>query len=164
MLQCGSYAFMDADYGRILDKDGSALGSSKWGEWENALLFNPDQRYEPHIPKPIRQSADAGSQSFNLWTVPAVSLGRDDVEYTSSASVRMHARHHVDTPARVLKIKRKNSNWLPGHCDPTCKRPRLVRSGVRNGKVETLWPRQRPRQDVLIQLRQAIRLAIWGRI
>lgn len=33
-LQCGSYAFMDADYGRILDKEGRRIDQS---EWENAL-------------------------------------------------------------------------------------------------------------------------------
>ncbi|MEM6579143.1 MAG: DSD1 family PLP-dependent enzyme, partial [Pseudomonadota bacterium] len=35
-LQCGSYAFMDADYGRILDKDGKRIDE---GEWENALFL-----------------------------------------------------------------------------------------------------------------------------
>ena len=35
-LQCGSYAFMDADYGRILDKDGNRIDH---GEWENALFI-----------------------------------------------------------------------------------------------------------------------------
>ena len=32
-LQCGSYAFMDADYGRILDAEGNRIDQ---GEWENA--------------------------------------------------------------------------------------------------------------------------------
>src|SRR6185437_455751 len=35
-LQCGSYAFMDADYGRIRDKDGNRIDQ---GEWENALFI-----------------------------------------------------------------------------------------------------------------------------
>ena len=35
-LQCGSYAFMDADYGRILDKDGKRIDD---GEWENAMFL-----------------------------------------------------------------------------------------------------------------------------
>ena len=35
-LQCGSYAFMDADYGRIHDKDGNRIDQ---GEWENALFI-----------------------------------------------------------------------------------------------------------------------------
>lgn len=35
-LQCGSYAFMDADYGRILDKDGNRIDK---GEWENAFFI-----------------------------------------------------------------------------------------------------------------------------
>ena len=35
-LQCGSYAFMDADYGRIRDKDGNRIDH---GEWENALFI-----------------------------------------------------------------------------------------------------------------------------
>lgn len=35
-LQCGSYAFMDADYGRILDKNGNRIDQ---GEWENAFFI-----------------------------------------------------------------------------------------------------------------------------
>jgi 3-hydroxy-D-aspartate aldolase len=35
-LQCGSYAFMDADYGRVLDKRGKRIDK---GEWENALFI-----------------------------------------------------------------------------------------------------------------------------
>ncbi|MGF1563722.1 MAG: DSD1 family PLP-dependent enzyme, partial [Geminicoccaceae bacterium] len=35
-LQCGSYAFMDADYGRILDKDGQRIDQ---GEWHNAFFI-----------------------------------------------------------------------------------------------------------------------------
>ena len=35
-LQCGSYAFMDADYGRILDEKGKRIDR---GEWENALFI-----------------------------------------------------------------------------------------------------------------------------
>ena len=35
-LQCGSYAFMDADYGRILDKDGNRIDQ---GEWDNAFFI-----------------------------------------------------------------------------------------------------------------------------
>ena len=35
-LQCGSYAFMDADYGRILDKDGNRIDET---EFENALFI-----------------------------------------------------------------------------------------------------------------------------
>ena len=35
-LQCGSYAFMDADYGRILDRNGERIDK---GEWENALFI-----------------------------------------------------------------------------------------------------------------------------
>jgi 3-hydroxy-D-aspartate aldolase len=31
-LQCGSYAFMDADYGRILDKDGNRIDQGRVGE------------------------------------------------------------------------------------------------------------------------------------
>jgi len=35
-LQCGSYAFMDADYGRVRDKQGKRIDQ---GEWENALFI-----------------------------------------------------------------------------------------------------------------------------
>ncbi len=55
-LQCGSYAFMDADYGRVLDQDGRRFDQ---GMWENALFVlasvmsyvRPDWRVRPENPR-----------------------------------------------------------------------------------------------------------------
>ena len=35
-IQCGSYAFMDADYGRIYNQDGNRLDQA---DWKNALFI-----------------------------------------------------------------------------------------------------------------------------
>ena len=55
-LQCGSYAFMDADYGRILDKDGKRIDQ---GEWENALFILTTVMSHA---KPTRRSATPASR------------------------------------------------------------------------------------------------------
>jgi 3-hydroxy-D-aspartate aldolase len=55
-LQCGSYAFMDADYGRILDKDGKRIDQ---GEWENALFILTSVMSHA---KPTRRSAMPASR------------------------------------------------------------------------------------------------------
>lgn len=59
-LQCGSYAFMDADYGRVLDKDGSRLDQ---GEFENALFILTS--IMSHV-KPDRAICDAGLKAQSV--------------------------------------------------------------------------------------------------
>ncbi len=56
-LQCGSYAFMDADYGRIQDKDGNRIDQ---GEWENALFILTSVM--SHAQDPVRRSATQDSR------------------------------------------------------------------------------------------------------
>ena len=68
-LQCGSYAFMDADYGRILDKDGKRIDQ---GEWENALFILTTVMSHAKADKAIvdaglkAQSVDSGLPT-DLW-------------------------------------------------------------------------------------------------
>ncbi len=59
-LQCGSYAFMDADYGRIRDKDGSRIDH---GEWENALFVLTSVMSHA---KPDQAVCDAGLKAQSL--------------------------------------------------------------------------------------------------
>ena len=127
-LQCGSYAFMDADYGRILDKDGKRIDQ---GEWENAMFILTSVMSHAKADKAI---VDAGLKVQSVDSGLPVIYERDDVEY-----VKCSDEHGVvmDT-AGVLKINDK-LKLVPGHCDPTANVHDWY-VGVRNGKVECVWP------------------------
>ena len=127
-LQCGSYAFMDADYGRILDEDGNRIDA---GEWENALFILTSVMSHAKIDKAI---VDAGLKAQSVDSGLPFIYGRDDVEY-----VKCSDEHGVvSDPKGVLKVNDK-LRLVPGHCDPTCNVHDWY-VGVRGGKVETVWP------------------------
>ena len=127
-LQCGSYAFMDADYGRILDKDGRRIDQ---GEWQNAFFILT--QVMSHA-KPDKAICDAGLKAQSVDSGLPVIFGRTDVEY-----VKCSDEHGViSDPEGVLKVGEK-LRLVPGHCDPTANVHDWY-VGVRNGKVETVWP------------------------
>jgi len=127
-LQCGSYAFMDADYGRIQDRDGNRIDQ---GEWENALFLLTTVMSHAKADKAI---CDAGLKVQSVDSGLPFVYGRSDVKY-----VKCTDEHGViEDPQGVLKINEK-LRLVPGHCDPTCNIHDWY-VGVRNGKVETLWP------------------------
>ncbi|HBT02471.1 MAG TPA: alanine racemase [Citreicella sp.] len=127
-LQCGSYAFMDADYGRILDKDGKRIDA---GEWENAFFILTSVMSHAKADKAI---CDAGLKAQSVDSGLPVIFGRDDVEY-----VKCSDEHGViSDPKGVLKVNDK-LRLVPGHCDPTANVHDWY-VGVRNGKVECVWP------------------------
>ena len=127
-LQCGSYAFMDADYGRILDKNGNRIDN---GEWENALFILTSVMSHAKTDKAI---CDAGLKAQSVDSGLPVIFGRSDVEY-----IKCSDEHGVIAdPDNVLKVNDK-LKLIPGHCDPTCNVHDWY-VGVRNGKVEKIWP------------------------
>jgi 3-hydroxy-D-aspartate aldolase len=127
-LQCGSYAFMDADYGRILDQDGKRIDQ---GEWENALFILTSVMSHVKADKAI---VDAGLKAQSVDSGLPVIFGRTDVKY-----VKCSDEHGVvEDPQGVLKVNDK-LKLVPGHCDPTCNVHDWY-VGVRNGKVEVVWP------------------------
>lgn len=127
-LQCGSYAFMDADYGRIHDKDGKRIDA---GEWENALFILTSVMSHA---KPNLAVVDAGLKAQSVDSGLPFIYGRDDVKY-----IKCSDEHGVvDDPNGVLKVNDK-LKLVPGHCDPTCNVHDWY-VGVRNGKVESVWP------------------------
>ena len=127
-LQCGSYAFMDADYGRILDKDGNRIDQ---GEWENALFILTTVMSHAKADKAI---VDAGLKAQSVDSGLPTVYGRDDVEY-----VKCSDEHGVVMdPKGALNVNDK-LKLVPGHCDPTCNVHDWY-VGVRDGKVETVWP------------------------
>ena len=127
-LQCGSYAFMDADYGRILDKDGQRIDQ---GEWENALFLLTSVMSHAKHDKAI---VDAGLKAQSVDSGLPVVFGRTDVKY-----VKCSDEHGViDDPEGVLKVNDK-LRLVPGHCDPTCNIHDWY-VGLRGGVVEVVWP------------------------
>jgi 3-hydroxy-D-aspartate aldolase len=127
-LQCGSYAFMDADYGRIRDAEGRRLDE---GEFENALFILTSVM--SHV-KPGIAICDAGLKAQSLDSgLPRV-FERDDVRYVKCAD----EHGTIEDPDGVLEINQR-LKLVPGHCDPTCNMHDWY-VGIRNGRVESLWP------------------------
>ncbi|OYX42820.1 MAG: alanine racemase [Rhodobacterales bacterium 32-67-9] len=127
-LQCGSYAFMDADYGRILDQNGQRIDK---GEWENALFILTSVMSHAKADKAI---VDAGLKAQSVDSGLPFVYGRDDVKY-----IKCSDEHGVvEDPKGALKVNDK-LRLVPGHCDPTCNVHDWY-VGVRGGKVECLWP------------------------
>lgn len=125
-MQCGSYIFMDADYQRVLDRDGQFIS-----EFENSLFI-----YTSIMSKTKKDKAicDAGLKAQSMDSGLPVIFGRDDIEY-----IKCSDEHGVIAdPNDVLKLNDK-LKLVPGHCDPTCNVYDWY-VGVRNGKVEALWP------------------------
>ena len=127
-LQCGSYAFMDADYGRILDQSGKRIDQ---GEWENAMFILTQVMSHTKADKAI---CDAGLKAQSIDSGLPVVYGRTDVKY-----IKCSDEHGViEDPNGALKIGEK-LKLVPGHCDPTANVHDWY-VGVRGGKVESVWP------------------------
>ncbi|UUX48100.1 DSD1 family PLP-dependent enzyme [Nisaea acidiphila] len=127
-LQCGSYAFMDADYGRILDEQGKRIDQ---GEWENALFILTSVMSHA---KPGIAVCDAGLKAQSVDSGLPFVFGRDDVKY-----IKCSDEHGViEDPDGKLSVNEK-LRLVPGHCDPTCNVHDWY-VGVRDGKVEVVWP------------------------
>ncbi len=125
-LQCGSYAFMDADYQTIHDDKGERIS-----EFGNALFILTSVMSHAKTDKAI---CDAGLKAQSVDSGLPYIFGRTDVEY-----IKCSDEHGViSDPDGVLKINEK-LKLVPGHCDPTCNVHDWY-VGVRNGKVESLWP------------------------
>ena len=127
-LQCGSYIFMDADYGRNLDRDGA-----KTRAFEPSLFVWATVMSRPAAERAI---VDAGLKALGMdsgppavWDEPAATYERASDE---------HGRLAVTGATNRLKIGDK-IKLVPGHCDPTVNLYDWY-VGVRGERVETIWP------------------------
>ena len=127
-LQCGSYAFMDADYGRIRDADGTRLDE---GAWENALFLLTSIM---STARPGQAVCDAGLKSQSVDSGLPLIHGRPDLVYTNCSDEHGVIRD----PENSLKVNDR-LRLIPGHCDPTCNLHDWY-VGIRGGRVEVLWP------------------------
>ncbi len=125
-LQCGSYIFMDVDYRRVLDAGGEFIS-----EFDNALFVYTSVMSHTKRDKAV---CDAGLKALSVDSGLPEIFNRDDLEYIGCAD-----EHGViSDPNGVLKLNDK-LRLIPGHCDPTCNLFDWY-VGVRNGRVECLWP------------------------
>ena len=125
-LQCGSYAFMDADYGRIEGQNGHPVT-----EFEHALFLATSVM---STAVPGRSICDAGLKSQSVDSGLPVVFGRSDLQYVGASD-----EHGVIAdPDGTLKVGDRLM-LVPGHCDPTCNLHDWYVC-VRGGKVEALWP------------------------
>jgi 3-hydroxy-D-aspartate aldolase len=127
-LQVGSYVFMDTDYASIGNKDGG-----RYTEFEHSLFVLASVI---SVPTAERAIVDAGLKSLSGEKGPPWVHDRADVECTGISDE--HGKLKVGPKARRLTLGEKV--WLiPGNCDPTVNLHDWY-VGVRNGRVEALWP------------------------
>lgn len=125
-LQCGSYAFMDADYQRVKNAKGDFLD-----DFENSLFLLTSVMSHPTADRAV---VDAGLKAQSVDSGLPVVFGRGDLQYKKCSD-----EHGViDDPSGVLKIGDK-LRLVPGHCDPTCNAHDWY-VGVRAGVVERMIP------------------------
>ena len=125
-LQCGSYIFMDADYQRVRGDDGALVA-----EFGNSLFVYTQVMSKT---KPSKAICDAGLKAQSVDSGMPVVFGRDDVRYLKASD-----EHGVlDDPGDALALGDR-LKLVPGHCDPTVNLYDWY-VGVRNGRVEALWP------------------------
>jgi D-serine deaminase-like pyridoxal phosphate-dependent protein len=126
-LQVGSYVFMDTDYARIGGKNGG-----RYTEFEHSLFVLASVI---SVPAADRAIVDAGLKSYSAEKGPPWVHGRDDLEVTGVSDE--HGKLKLAPGARLSPGEKV---WLiPGHCDPTVNLHDWY-VGVRNGRVEALWP------------------------
>jgi len=125
-LQCGSYIFMDADYGRIDLEHRS--GNDEFG---NALFVCTTVMSKARSGLAV---CDAGLKAHSVDSGMPLVRGRTGLEYTGASD----EHGQIKDPDDSLELGERL--WLvPGHCDPTVNlHDWLV--GIRNGVVEVLWP------------------------
>jgi D-serine deaminase-like pyridoxal phosphate-dependent protein len=127
-LQCGSYVFMDADYGRNLDEDGQPTR-----QFEHSLFVWTTVMSRPTDDRAI---VDAGLKALSVDSGMPLVHGIDEAEYSRASDE--HGKLLVKRPSNRLRIGDK-VKLVPGHCDPTVNLYDWY-VGVRNGRVEALWP------------------------
>lgn len=106
-LQCGSYIFMDADYARNRQADGTPFRS-----FEHALFILAGVMSKP---VPDRAIVDAGHKTASVDSGMPQPFQRDGVIYTKPSD-----EHGILTGDPIALPHRGDRLLLiPGHCDPT---------------------------------------------
>lgn len=127
-LQAGSYAFMDADYGRNLNADGGFFD-----DFENSLFV-----YVTVMSTPTEDRAlvDAGLKALAMDSGPPAVADMPEVEFGRASDE--HGILDISKTNRPVRLGDK-MRLIPGHCDPTVNMYDWY-VGYRGNRVEALWP------------------------
>lgn len=127
-FQCGSYAFMDADYARNLMEDGSNFTT-----FEQSLFVFATVISRPEAGVAV---VDAGLKAIAVDSGYAVPFELPGVEYVGASDEHGRLTLAPDSPGLNLGDKIR---LIPGHCDPTVNLHDWYVC-VRGGVVEDVWP------------------------
>jgi D-serine deaminase-like pyridoxal phosphate-dependent protein len=127
-IQAGSYCFMDADYGRNLDTAGHPVGRFRQSLFVLAGVMS--------AARPGLAVVDAGLKALATDCGMPLVAARPEIRYTGASDE--HGKLEFATETQSPKLGEK-LRLIPGHCDPTVDRYDWY-VGVRNGRVECLWP------------------------
>jgi 3-hydroxy-D-aspartate aldolase len=127
-MQAGSYVFMDADYARNLDEAGAPVQTFRHALFVLSTVMSQSQ--------PGVAVLDAGHKAVAVDSGLPTVWERPDIRYTSASDEHGKLQYGSETAAPKVGEKLR---LVPGHCDPTVDKFDWY-VGVRNGRVECLWP------------------------
>ncbi len=127
-IQAGSYVFMDADYARNMDEAGQPVATFRHALFVLATVMSASM--------PGVAVLDAGHKAVSIDSGMPTVWRRPDILYVSASDE--HGKLTVGSETAAPKLGEK-LRLVPGHCDPTVDRFDWY-VGVRNGRVECLWP------------------------
>jgi D-serine deaminase-like pyridoxal phosphate-dependent protein len=127
-IQAGSYLFMDADYARNLDEADAPLRTFRHALFVLATVMS--------VPNRSVAVVDAGHKAVAVDSGLPTIWQRPDMRYVGASDE--HGKLEVGSEAVAPKLGEK-LRLVPGHCDPTVDRYDWY-VGVRNARVECLWP------------------------
>ena len=127
-IQAGSYCFMDADYAANLDADGKPVSRFRHSLFVLATVMSAAQ--------PGVAVVDAGHKAVAIDSGMPVVWQRPELKYVGASDEHGKLDVPAGSPPPCVGEKLR---LVPGHCDPTVDRFDWY-VGVRNGRVECLWP------------------------
>jgi 3-hydroxy-D-aspartate aldolase len=127
-MQAGSYVFMDADYARNMNEAGAPVSTFKHALFVLSSVMSQSQQGVAVL--------DAGHKAVAVDSGLPTVWQRPDIRYTSASDEHGKLQYGSETAAPKLGEKLR---LVPGHCDPTVDKFDWY-VGVRNGRVECLWP------------------------
>ncbi len=127
-MQAGSYVFMDADYARNLDESGALVSTFRHSLFVLGTVMSQS--------RPGVAVLDVGHKAVSIDSGMPTVWQRPDFHYVSASDE--HGKLDVGSETAAPKLGEK-LRLVPGHCDPTVDRFDWF-VGVRNGRVECLWP------------------------
>jgi D-serine deaminase-like pyridoxal phosphate-dependent protein len=127
-IQAGSYVFMDADYARNLDEAGTPVSTFRHALFVLATVISAT--------RPGLAVLDAGHKAVAVDSGLPTVWQRPDIRYVSASDE--HGKLEAGSETVAPKVGEK-LRLVPGHCDPTVDKFDWY-VGVRNGRVECLWP------------------------